>query len=531
MMQQGRRNFQRINSLISGTRFAGIHRHIPQSIWLPLFICYTNAASRTSFRFLFLAVSLFIGLCVSVRLLEFTVSPTAQNFESSIVTIHDKIEIPLDCSTGNHTQTCPNNYYPKNFTLHDEQQSGLPHMCPDFFRWIHEDLRPWSATGITEESVERAKGVADFRFVVLNGTAYIEHYKKSVDTRDVFTIWGLLQLLRRYPGKVPDLDIMFECFDFPRVPKKDYGQLNSAVVPSPLFGYCGDDDSFDIVFPDWSFWGWAEINIKPWDLLLKDLEEGNKRMEWIDREPYAYWKGNPNVAQHRKDLLTCNVSDTNDWNARLYIQDWVQESKQGFKGSKLADQCTHRFKIYIEGSAWSVSEKYILACDSVTLLVTPHYYDFFTRGLMPGLHYWPVRMDDKCRSIKFAAEWGNNHEQQAKAMGKAASSFIQEDMKMDHVYDYMFHLLTAYSKLMKYKPTVPPNAVELCSETMACTSEGFSKQFMEESTVKGPADASPCIMQPPYDPQTLNSILDTKLNSIKQVENWEKQYFEQMNQE
>ncbi|PWA65126.1 Lipopolysaccharide-modifying protein [Artemisia annua] len=50
-------------------------------------------------------------------------------------------------------------------------------------------------------------------------------------------------------------------------------------------------------------------------------------------------------------------------------------------------------------------------------------------------------------------------------IGKAASRFIQEDVKMDNVYDYMFHLLTAYSKLMKYKPTVPENATELCSET------------------------------------------------------------------
>lgn len=95
----------------------------------------------------------------------------------------------------------------------------------------------------------------------------------------------------------------------------------------------------------------------------------------------------------------------------------------------------------------------------------------------------------------------------------------------------MFHLLTEYSKLMKYKPTVPANAVELCSEMMACTSEGFAKQFMDESAVKGPADVSPCIMQPPYDPQTLNPILDTKLNSIKQVEKWEKDYFDQVNQE
>lgn len=111
-------------------------------------------------------------------------------------------------------------------------------------------------------------------------------------------------------------------------------------------------------------------------------------------------------------------------------------------------------------------------------------------------------------------------------IGRAASSFIQEDLKMDHVYDYMFHLLTGYSKLLKYKPTVPDNAVELCSETMACTSEGLAKQFMEESIMKGPTEMGPCTMQTPYDPQTLNSILERKDNLVKQVEKWEKEYFE-----
>lgn len=72
----------------------------------------------------------------------------------------------------------------------------------------------------------------------------------------------------------------------------------------------------------------------------------------------------------------------------------------------------YRYKIYIEGSAWSVSEKYILACDSVTLLVKPIYYDVFTRSLMPLKHYWPIKDDDKCRSIKYAVDWGNSHQQE-----------------------------------------------------------------------------------------------------------------------
>ncbi|KAI3728788.1 hypothetical protein L6452_17431 [Arctium lappa] len=63
-----------------------------------------------------------------------------------------------------------------------------------------------------------------------------------------------------------------------------------------------------------------EINLRPWGSLLKDLEEGNRRTRWINREPYAYWKGNPVVAETRMDLLKSNVSEKEDWNARVFAQ-------------------------------------------------------------------------------------------------------------------------------------------------------------------------------------------------------------------
>lgn len=69
----------------------------------------------------------------------------------------------------------------------------------------------------------------------------------------------------------------------------------------------------------------------------------------------------------------------------------------------------NRYKIYVEGWAWSVSEKYILACDSPTLYINPHYYTFFSRGMTPLEHFWPIRETNKCRSLKFGVEWGNHH--------------------------------------------------------------------------------------------------------------------------
>ena len=62
-----------------------------------------------------------------------------------------------------------------------------------------------------------------------------------------------------------------------------------------------------------------ETNIKPWNGFKKDLKEGNYRTKWIDREPYAYWKGNVKMGVVRKELFKCRNTDEQDWNARLYI--------------------------------------------------------------------------------------------------------------------------------------------------------------------------------------------------------------------
>ncbi|CAI8607248.1 unnamed protein product [Vicia faba] len=428
----------------------------------------------------------------------------------------------LRCIKGkSFKQTCPTNYPTTHYPTNQSRQ-----VCPSYFRWIHEDLKPWKDKGITREMLERAKKTAHFKLVIVKGKVYVEKYRKAIQTRDVFTLWGILQMLRLFPGKLPDLELMFDCEDKPVVPLDKFQGPNAS--PPPLFRYCSDQWSLDIVFPDWSFWGWAETNIKPWKDTLKDIKEGNKKTKWEDRVPYAYWKGNPYVAQTRQNLLQCNVTLDKDWNTLIYIQDWIQESNQGFKKSSLGDQCTHRYKIYIEGWAWSVSEKYIIACDSMTLYVKSNYHDFFMRDMMPLQQYWPIRDNSKCSSLKFAVEWGNNHTQKAQAIGDAGSKFIQEDLDMKNVYNYMFHSLNEYAKLLRFKPKIPRGAVEFCAEKlMACDVNGsIIRRFMEESLEKVPSDSNPCTLPPPYDPLTLQEFLERKVNSTRQVEIWEDEYWQ-----
>lgn len=162
--------------------------------------------------------------------------------------------IPFTCPSRNSTAT----YICRTLPFQSSDLLAPSPSCPDYFRWIHEDLRPWKTTGITREMVERANRTANFRLVILNGRVYVERYRRSFQSRDAFTIWGILQLLRRYPGRVPDLDLMFDCVDWPVVRASAY-RGKGKPAPPPLFRYCADDSTLDIVFPDWSFWGWLVI--------------------------------------------------------------------------------------------------------------------------------------------------------------------------------------------------------------------------------------------------------------------------------
>lgn len=102
-------------------------------------------------------------------------------------------------------------------------------------------------------------------------------------------------------------------------------------------------------------------------------------------------------------------------------------------------------------------------------------------------------------------------------------------MKLEYVYDYMFHLLNEYGKLMLYKPVVPLAAVELCPESLACSVDGIWREFMEESLEKAPSQSDPCSLPPRYEPGEMAAFMERKEKKTKQVEAWETQYWDKQN--
>ncbi|XP_062179646.1 uncharacterized protein LOC133884304 [Phragmites australis] len=380
--------------------------------------------------------------------------------------------------------------------------SGAPRrQCPAYFAAIHRDLAPWrragAGQGVSRALLDAARQRASMRITITGGgrRLHVDLYYACVQSRALFTVWSLLQLMRRYPGRVPDVDLMFDCMDRPAINRTEHGNGDPAAPPPPpLFRYCTTRDHFDIPFPDWSFWGWPETNIEPWNREFKSIKLGAKATKWQDRVPTAYWKGNPDVASPlRVALLGCN--DTNLWRAEIMRQNWEEEAKSGYSNSKLSSQCTHRYKIYAEGFAWSVSLKYILSCGSMALIIEPQYQDFFSRGLDPKVNYWPVSIVGMCESIRDAVDWGNANPAEAERVGKRGQRLMQE-LRMDAVYDYMLHLLTEYARLMDFRPAPPPTAQEVCEGSAVCLADGKQRLFLEESAAE-PAVDEPCVLPPP----------------------------------
>jgi hypothetical protein len=107
---------------------------------------------------------------------------------------------------------------------------------------------------------------------------------------------------------------------------------------------------------------------------------------------------------------------------------------------------------------------------------------------------------------------------QAKAIGKEGQN-LMEILSMDRVYDYMFHLITVYSKLQNFKPVPPSSALEVCPKSLLCLADDKQRQFLEKSTAL-PSQAPPCSLQT-ANSNLINGLIQQKKKSIKDVEDME----------
>ena len=64
-----------------------------------------------------------------------------------LATRQSNTESPLSCTEYGRTGTCPTTYKKDHHRHHHHRDQQSSATCPDYFRWIHEDLRQWGLAG------------------------------------------------------------------------------------------------------------------------------------------------------------------------------------------------------------------------------------------------------------------------------------------------------------------------------------------------------------------------------------------------
>lgn len=167
--------------------------------------------------------------------------------------------------------------------------------------------------------------------------------------------------------KLPSIEFSVSVDDRPNTPEEDPEDKHTLWAFSRQYKNPAHDRAF--VMPDFNFWSWRGVAGSFTEMRArgKDLDQ------YIpDKIPKAVWRGavwtNPEV---RGPLL--KVTKNKSW-ADVFEFDWM--TRDNF--IPMEDFCRYAFLVHTEGRSWSGRLKYLLNCDSVTVIHerdwTAHYY-------------------------------------------------------------------------------------------------------------------------------------------------------------
>ena len=109
--------------------------------------------------------------------------------------------------------------------------------------------------------------------------------------------------------------------------------------------------------------------------------------------------------------------------------------------------------------------------------------------------------------------------EQAEAIGKRGQQ-LMESLSMDRVYDYMFHLISEYSKLQDFKPVPPSSAQEVCEESLLCLANSKQREFLRRAAGGG-SSTPPCSLIKRPNRNFFNIWTEQKKKIIEHVKDME----------
>jgi hypothetical protein len=306
---------------------------------------------------------------------------------------------------------------------------------------LRDDLDRYPAIG--EQDVDRAEqhfGTHARRYVVKDGKLYgRDCAPRAIVGVAAFVEDMLLLLLRKV--KVPDVDFVLNCSDYPVNPKcgdKD----------APVVSMCGSTLHRDIIVPTYT---------------LAQAVSGRIRVDqaaalpWEKRKNLLVWRGTDSNRDRFKFNLIANSQEFEGL-TDVGINKMVRVKhdpaihgpvKPGMPQRKFGD---YKWIANIDGAVAAYRMPAVAALGSTIVKQDSHYLEHWYRKFEPWKHYVPMRKDFS--DLAYVLQWLQTHDAEAKKIGESGRQFALANLTPDSILCFWYSFLLVYAARMTYEPEI-----------------------------------------------------------------------------
>ncbi|KIW08853.1 uncharacterized protein PV09_00778 [Verruconis gallopava] len=259
----------------------------------------------------------------------------------------------------------------RNFGLSDEQCAAA---FPDYYREIDRAVtwrKEQNLPKIEESQMDISwrEGGEIMRLMIYDRKLYIIEHRFSEHGYDLPRALSLLHEIHRaiiaYSGPLPNIEFSMSLGDWPGDPDAKW----------PIWVLTRWKDENDKwVMPDFGYWSWPLDVIGDYSQFRTDVRENE--VPWEDKLKKAVWRGAVGTNKLREDLV--RVSKGRSW-SDIHAVEWINMTTMddgSFKRSlTITDHCNYQFLVHTEGHTYSGRGKYLLNCESVSVVHKPNWIE------------------------------------------------------------------------------------------------------------------------------------------------------------
>jgi hypothetical protein len=339
-------------------------------------------------------------------------------------------------------------------------QKKIQHQPSWMLEQIAHDLSPFSASDLTEEKMTQtmqavqsvpSSGLSQLLCISIknNQLSWWSLTEKAGDDRLIQFINFVQEAMRIQ--SFPDVKFvlsLWDCFDRP---------LYVHPAKCPIF--CVNKQRYNrkvILVPETRTYLYYGTDV--WEVIKRKVRE----VPWQRKKEIAFWRGNTTGGHYdyhewdfkpRSELVLFSKYYPNLVDAKFvgdYCLEPVMKSifqQYGLFGSHVyqADQLEYKYLLAVDGNACSSSFKWQLFSGSAVLKQDSDFIEFYYNALKPYVHYIPYRAD--CYDLEERIQWLKSHDNETRQIADNARAFAEENLSLEDMAAYYYHLLEAYSKL------------------------------------------------------------------------------------